>query len=85
MKSRVKKEQREPEVKNGCKHHWIIEPANGVTSIGVCKVCKSKMQFYNSATGSLHTGNKHLFNLPELVGVDLEIGKLNPEESNVIF
>ena len=78
MKTRVKEEQREPEVENGCKHHWIIGPANGTTSIGVCKVCKTRMEFYNSLTGSLHTVNTHLFDLPALVGVDLEIGKVNP-------
>jgi hypothetical protein len=73
MKTRAKEEQREPEVKNGCKHYWIIEPANGATSIGVCKVCKAKMEFYNFLTFSQHTRNTQFFNLPELVGVDLEI------------
>jgi hypothetical protein len=75
MKTRVKEEQRELEAKNGCKHHWIIQPTNGATSIGTCKVCKAKMEFYNSLTVSRHTGNTHLFNLRDLAGVDLEIAR----------
>ncbi len=75
MKARVKEEQREPEAKNGCKHHWVIEPADGITSIGVCKVCKARMEFYNSLTGPPHTGNPHLFDLPALVDVDQKLGR----------
>ena len=75
MKTRVKEEPREPEVKNVCKHHWVIGPADGTTSIGVCKVCKARMEFYNSLTGPLHTGNTHLFDLPALVDVDQKLGR----------
>ncbi len=78
MNTRVKEEQKVPLVDNGCKHHWIIEPANGATSMGVCKVCQAEMEFYNSWISSVHTVNTHLFDLPPRVDVDIEIGKVNP-------
>jgi hypothetical protein len=30
-----------------CHHHWLIEPAYGLTSNGVCKYCGEKKQFLN--------------------------------------
>ena len=34
---------------DGCVHHWIIKPAEGPTSSGVCKTCGSHRDFYNSS------------------------------------
>jgi hypothetical protein len=31
-----------------CRHHWIIEPANGPVSRGVCLTCLEIRQFRNS-------------------------------------
>ena len=31
-----------------CNHHWIIEPAQGSTSQGVCQTCKAVREFRNS-------------------------------------
>lgn len=31
-----------------CKHYWIIEPANGPISWGVCQVCGEGKEFKNS-------------------------------------
>ena len=31
-----------------CRHHWIIEPANGPISMGECRNCHSVREFYNS-------------------------------------
>ena len=31
-----------------CRHHWIIEPANGPVSRGVCRTCQETRQFRNS-------------------------------------
>ena len=31
-----------------CVHHWIIEPAEGPTSAGVCAKCKASKDFSNS-------------------------------------
>lgn len=30
-----------------CAHHWIIEPATGVTSAGACKLCGARKEFSN--------------------------------------
>jgi hypothetical protein len=31
-----------------CHHHWIIEPAHGSVSRGVCQVCEEVREFKNS-------------------------------------
>ena len=31
-----------------CNHHWIIEPAHGSMSRGVCQTCREVRQFRNS-------------------------------------
>lgn len=31
-----------------CSHWWIIEPANGPTSRGKCRLCGEEKDFYNS-------------------------------------
>ena len=31
-----------------CRHHWIIEPANGPISQGVCQKCQESREFQNS-------------------------------------
>ena len=33
-----------------CCHNWIIEPANGSTSAGVCRRCGEEREFKNSIT-----------------------------------
>ncbi len=33
--------------KETCQHHWMIEPADGKTSIGVCKQCGEWREFNN--------------------------------------
>ncbi len=40
----VLEEQTEPT----CQHHWVIEPANGPISWGVCQVCDEGQEFKNS-------------------------------------
>jgi hypothetical protein len=30
-----------------CRHHWVIEPANGPTSQGECRKCGSQKTFRN--------------------------------------
>ena len=34
-----------------CAHYWIIEPANGPVSIGVCQVCQGVKGFKNFVDG----------------------------------
>ncbi len=33
-----------------CKHHWVIESANGPVSWGECQICHENKQFQNSIT-----------------------------------
>ena len=33
-----------------CRHHWMIEPANGPTSIGICRNCREIKEFTNSVS-----------------------------------
>ena len=43
----VPEEIEEDIVEVKCIHHWIIEPANGATSMGVCKLCGAEREFSN--------------------------------------
>jgi len=36
-----------------CRHFWYIDPPNGPSSIGVCKQCGAKMDFFNSLPQAL--------------------------------
>ena len=36
-----------------CRHHWIIEPANGRWSPGRCKRCGTERDFTNNAEDAL--------------------------------
>lgn len=31
-----------------CRHHWLIEPASGPVSLGVCRYCHASREFKNS-------------------------------------
>ncbi|MQG28994.1 MAG: hypothetical protein FI723_11480 [SAR202 cluster bacterium] len=33
-----------------CKHHWVIETANGPISWGECQICHESKEFHNSIT-----------------------------------
>ena len=35
-------------VESECRHHWIIESAQGATSWGFCKRCAARREFSNS-------------------------------------
>ena len=35
-----------------CHHHWVIEPANGPMSRGVCRLCQEVREFENSINES---------------------------------
>ena len=36
-----------------CRHHWVIDAANGHTSRGVCQLCNEVREFANSTYGSV--------------------------------
>jgi hypothetical protein len=31
-----------------CQHHWVLEPADGPTSVGICKHCGAQREFSNN-------------------------------------
>ncbi len=33
-----------------CRHHWVIEPANGRVSMGECQICHQTKEFHNSVS-----------------------------------
>ena len=39
--------QAEEKVENECVHYWVIDPPNGPTSNGVCKICGAEKEFKN--------------------------------------
>lgn len=61
-----------------CKHHWIIETAQGPVSRGVCRLCGAVKEFYNSPPEtSLFL--KRRPPVPELAELDKEEPKLEQE------
>jgi len=49
---------------SNCPHHWLIEPAGGPTSRGVCTLCGKRKRFSNSIEDK---GWSH-YHLPPLKG-----------------
>ena len=41
-----------------CSHHWILQPANGPESQGVCRGCGAKRMFRNSFEEGYNFGRK---------------------------
>jgi hypothetical protein len=76
MKDKVKtkvaeKEGQEP--KTRCGHYWDIEAANGPTSIGTCKFCGEKKEFYNAFPDFNPLRRSHNpMTLPELPDVKVD-------------
>ena len=40
----------EEKTESTCRHHWVIELANGPVSWGVCQICHEVKEFKNSIT-----------------------------------
>jgi len=47
MKNRVGAVLEKPVTRTACKHHWLIEPVEGPTSKGICKLCGEIKLFDN--------------------------------------
>ena len=41
-------EEKEQKVENKCHHYWVIDVANGPSSLGKCKFCGEKREFLNA-------------------------------------
>jgi hypothetical protein len=76
MRQRVKVQERieEKTEKPACHHFWVIEVANGPSSVGTCKYCGEKKEFLNAfPTFNLLRKNGNPLRLPKLS--DVEIAK----------
>jgi hypothetical protein len=55
-----------------CHHFWIIESANGPKSLGTCKYCGERRDFFNSAPEETAVKQRnHPLGLPKIAGVEL--------------
>lgn len=54
-----------------CSHYWIIEPANGPTSRGVCRNCHESKVFNNSVVEA----ERESHDLRPLVEIDKPLAK----------
>jgi len=73
---KVESTRTEKETKARCSHYWIIEPAHGPTSKGVCKYCGEEREFLNSWPESLWEGDlSTLLNLPSVPDIGSEEDK----------
>ena len=48
MKSKTKEKEFQHSQDSECNHYWVIEVANGPTSVGCCKYCGETREFYNA-------------------------------------
>lgn len=75
MKQRIKEKDTtgEDTDKEQCQHYWVIEVANGPSSIGTCKYCGENKEFLNAfpAFNPVKKQDNPL-NLPKLPKVKVE-------------
>jgi hypothetical protein len=75
MRQRVKTNERveEKTEKQACHHFWVIEVANGPSSIGTCKYCGETKEFFNAfPTFNPLKKNGNPFKLPKLIKVEID-------------
>ena len=53
MVNRQETAPEEPKNKDKCCHYWIIEPADGPTSRGICRLCGAEKEFDSFGPDSL--------------------------------
>ena len=51
-----------------CRHHWLIQAADGPTSVGICRICGENRDFKNYVE-SATWGDTRLINRPDPVPV----------------
>jgi hypothetical protein len=73
MKQKVEEKLLEHTSDDGCNHYWIIEVANGPTSMGKCKYCGEVREFFNAIPQyNPLRKNKGVLRLPKLPGVAVD-------------
>jgi hypothetical protein len=76
MKQKAKEKLTEHPSAGGCNHYWIIDVANGPTSLGKCKYCGEVREFYNAFPGfNPLKKNKNVLHLPRLSDVKVDKGQ----------
>jgi hypothetical protein len=55
VRSRISEEQ----AVDTCRHHWVIDAANGPTSRGRCKRCGEERDFFNNPEDALIPREEH--------------------------
>lgn len=48
MKNMVEERTEQKPLADECHHFWVIEVANGPTSMGECKYCGERREFHNA-------------------------------------
>ncbi len=73
MRNRSDLEEKKSAVTTACRHYWTIEPADGPTSRGVCRVCGEEKEFLNSWSDASYKGkDPRVFDLPNMLEDDEE-------------
>ena len=53
------------EILDLCQHYWVIESPQGPVSIGTCKHCDKKQEFWNSMPNTGWERKKDMVKTPE--------------------
>ncbi|MGD0780250.1 MAG: hypothetical protein ABR954_05665 [Dehalococcoidales bacterium] len=75
MRQRVKTKEmvEEKTEKQACHHFWVIEVANGPSSIGTCKYCGETKEFFNAfPTFNPLKKNGNPLRLPKLPSIEID-------------
>jgi hypothetical protein len=74
MKKNVKVIEKEKEpTGQQCHHFWVIDVANGRSSLGKCKYCGEKKEFMNAfPTFNPLRKNSNPLNFPKMPDVEME-------------
>ncbi len=76
MRNRSELEEKKSAVTTACRHYWVIEPADGPMSRGVCQVCGEEKEFLNSWSDASFKGkDPRVFDLPNMLEDDKEAEK----------
>lgn len=54
-----------PVTKGTCQHYWLIEPPNGPTSRGLCKLCGEVKVFDNMLADLLSSNDRSMISEPD--------------------
>ena len=70
---KVKEKQSQKQRKATCHHYWVIEVANGPSSVGTCKYCGESREFLNAfPTFNPLKKNSNPLALPRLPAVEID-------------